>query len=432
MVQDIVIATLLNASVELPTRVHTRRNCHFSNVSCTNIFYEGPSLWDVYDHKRLLALLRFAGVSVVPPIRYRPMENTSLCFETSFRGPAVPRLHFPVAATRLENLTAASFNLTGVTCSFGLFDCCTRLVPDTIKAVELLKAVNFAFQSAQKFRAAALDVISAVNSKTEQHFSVAMHWRLDMDFILSAHVLSPQDYCIGMLDGIELIINRTSSENVDNSSIIDILVLGDSDVRDVQQILDGCNYREDHVPIYYKLHSKETLLSSDSPVLGDNNTDVKGQLDFELGAQADYFLGSPFSSFSVLIAFYRYSAPHHDPSKTVMAEVDVKDKLAKIFEVQFPYSDQLVAAKTKCTTLTEVARFFRAPLKPCVLLEFHDNRTTQLPLWLVRGTPRRQRHRGRRRSHNDEEISGWVMLLIIGIWWTVLALLIIFLVLVCR
>ena len=65
------------------------------------------------------------------------------------------------------------------------------------------------------------------------------------------------------------------------------------------------------------------------------------QVDFELGFKADFFIGSPFSSFSALIAHGRTNAHPNtfpfDAERTRMAEIDVADKLANIFAITWPY-----------------------------------------------------------------------------------------------
>eukprot|EP00008_Paramoeba_atlantica_P009443 CAMPEP_0201491010 /NCGR_PEP_ID=MMETSP0151_2-20130828/28294_1 /ASSEMBLY_ACC=CAM_ASM_000257 /TAXON_ID=200890 /ORGANISM="Paramoeba atlantica, Strain 621/1 / CCAP 1560/9" /LENGTH=365 /DNA_ID=CAMNT_0047877197 /DNA_START=200 /DNA_END=1297 /DNA_ORIENTATION=+ len=350
IVQDITVATLLGGQVELPTHVYTRRNCNF-NIDCSEHFFLGPSLWEVYDLELTLTKLRIAGVSVSRNISKGKLQM-------------VPTM-WPVAATQItETKRAFQFISRFGTSSFGPTDndCCTKFIPDTVKAVELLKNVNHAFQSAQKFRVVAAKVLGSFKEKTQQNSVVTMHWRLEEDFTKAkGHSLSIETYCRAILHEITLAQERL----FDRWSKIHILVLGETEVESIAKILESCNERR----ILYQIHSKETLLKKNINLLSDENTDVKGQLDFELGVQSDFFLGSPFSSFSVLIAFYRFGSPTYRPELTVMATVDTADKLALIFQMQFPYSPHFVANTTKCTLISKVIPRYRQALHSCVLQE---------------------------------------------------------------
>ena len=165
-------------------------------------------------------------------------------------------------------------------------------------------------------------------------------------------------------------LNRSEVEK------IHFLILGEADVAKVAKILRSCETDR----MDYELHSKETLLSKEeSEILMSEYNDVKGQLDFELGSISDIFLGSPFSSFSVLIAFYRFASVNYNPGQTIMVKVDVKDQLARLFEVQFPYTSAVVAKKMKCTVISNLFLPARDALKHCAAQELlHFHHTTEL------------------------------------------------------
>ena len=374
IVQDITIAVLLDVPiVELPLRVYTRENCDVSSVNCSKIFKKGSLFSNVFDLERTVSMLKMIGVTIQPRSSKEKIESV--------------HLQWPIAASQLSKMSSKMVSKAQRLCSksdnyCSLADhhmCCTLLIPDTSDAVQILKFVNYAFQSAQTFKDEAAKVIDLFKKKTRQDLVITMHWRLDEDFIESKdHKLSPSEYCEGMLGGLELLLNRTLSHHTTTTTtrltnLVHVIVLGAFEVEKVKTFLDSCSMKRNSHPIgrLYEFHSKETLLSkSDSTILSGVETDVKGQLDFELGSVSDFFLGSPFSSFSVLIAFYRYSSPNYNPVQTIMAEVDVKDHLARLFEVQFPFSHEFEEDKLKCTkAFNSSPEFFHGLLSSCAAHE---------------------------------------------------------------
>ena len=369
IVQDITLATLLGASVELPTHVYSRRKCNDS-VRCSTTFERGPSLWDVYDEKRTLETLKNVGVSVVEQKQGYDTDSTSQTFRTISR-------FWPNAASHLEllhqNFARRCLDNSSV-CSFGEHpnDCCLKLIPNTKESIRLLKSVNDAFQSAHKFKIGASKIISSFKKETKQNVTIAIHWRLDEDFVKSTvHALTSQKYCEEMLKEIKLVSNRISGGgglHRNESRIVHLLVLGDSNIGKVMNVLESCSGGN----VFYQLHSKETLLlkdGSDNILTEEQFTDVKGQLDFELGLRSDDFIGTPFSSFSVLIAFSRFHSSNRNSFnsfRTIMANVDVKDYLGKILMIQFPYSHELEANKVKCTNLVNLDILLLDSFQSCV------------------------------------------------------------------
>ena len=364
IVQDITLATLLGASVELPTHVYSRKNCHYS-IKCSTTFERGPSLWDVYDEKRTLETLKNAGVSVVEQKQEYDSNSTPQTFRTISRlwpnaASHVSRLNQNFAQECLDNSSVCSFGENPI-------DCCLKLIPNTKESIRLLKSVNDAFQSAHKFKIGASKIISSFKKETKQNVTIAIHWRLDEDFVKSTvHTLTSQKYCEEMLKEIKLVSNRISGGGgLHHNGIVHLLVLGDSNVRKVMNALESCSGGN----VFYKLHSKETLLlkdGSDNILTEEQFTDVKGQLDFELGLRSDDFIGTPFSSFSVLIAFSRFHSSNRNSFRTIMANVDVKDHLGKILMIQFPYSHELEAKKAKCASLVNLNSLMLDSLQSCV------------------------------------------------------------------
>lgn len=100
--------------------------------------------------------------------------------------------------------------------------------------------------------------------------------------------------------------------------------------------------------------------------------DLLAMVDFEIGKRVDLFLGSPFSSFSALIAFSRIDNNNNNidsenydlvPSfssalslkMTIMPpQLDVDDNLAKLLRIQFPHHPSAVAPDP-CASLVAVA-----------------------------------------------------------------------------
>ena len=360
MVQDITIAILFNISIELPSYIYTRKNCNFSDVSCSVDFIKAP-LWDVFDKERTLSRLRMLGVKIVPSVENH--NKTRL-----FAG------EWPFAVTQLLKRTSSiqeRCQQNSTFCVLGANTCCIRLVPNTKNSVRILKEVNRAFRSGWNFKVEAAKVISAFKKKTQQQLVVTMHWRLDEDFVRSQHHhLSPESYCKEMMKVLNFadVISNQRDQTTSSNTTFHILVLGAFDVTKVKTFfLDVCGKKTRART--YEFHSKETLIPrSESSILQDERTDVKGQLDFELGSLSDIFLGSPFSSFSVLIAFRRFGSLDYNPDRTIMPKMDTKDHLALFFLSQFPYTHALAENKKKCSILKMHPRF-RSKLEQCIAEE---------------------------------------------------------------
>jgi hypothetical protein len=101
----------------------------------------------------------------------------------------------------------------------------------------------------------------------------------------------------------------------------------------------------DRRTLLFVCHSKMSLVPDMNLVDISPSEDARGQVDFEIGVRAPAFIGSPFSSFSVLIAFQRSyhnnanesGGSRHLPTTTSMIDLDTVGKLGVIFKLQFPY-----------------------------------------------------------------------------------------------
>ena len=143
IVQDAVIAALLGAAVELPSFLRTRRRCGY-RAGCYQD-YEGTVPFDaVYDRERVVEGLRRAGVCVVDT-------------RSEGRAPELAGALWPTTASQLGpgGDVARRYDLRGGVWSLGgEEDCCTKLVVDTRRSLDLLTSVNAAFSSARRMRRA--------------------------------------------------------------------------------------------------------------------------------------------------------------------------------------------------------------------------------------------------------------------------------------
>lgn len=320
IVQDAVIASLLGAAVELPSVLRTRRRCGYK-ARCYQD-YGGTVPFDaVYDRERVVEGLRRAGICVVDT-------------RGEGRAPELAGAPWPATASRLVpgGDVARRYDLRGGVWSLGgEEDCCTKLVVDTRWSLELLTSVNAAFSSARRIRRAAHEVsrnLEKATGRAGEHAAVALHWRADEDFVRSAHGLDPRAYAKAVCGALAGVARGRSQMKT-----LDVFVLGDADRARIRQI-DADLRRHWSCP-RLRLHAKTTLGTEDAALASgpDGGDDVKGQVDFELGLRAAAFVGTPFSSFSVLIALARRA----EGRASLMLDVDVEDQLGRIFALTFPH-----------------------------------------------------------------------------------------------
>ena len=237
-------------------------------------------------------------------------------------------------------------------------ECCVRLVANTRRSAKLLTRVKAAFVPSRRIAAAVARTEARFRERTAAPL-VAIHWRADEDFVQSAHGLSADAAARAACDAIRPFASGHAV----------VLFLGDLDfdrMRTVAKSIDGAcgGGLRRHVTFT----TKGKLLEADGgldPWL-DTRDDVRGQVDYELGVRADHFIGSPFSSFSVLIALQRPSV------KTTMLAVDVQDRLGRIFALVFPYGDGAKthkARQTLCADIVNAHKAYNDSLAACVRRE---------------------------------------------------------------
>ena len=423
IVQDAVVATLLGAAVELPRYVRTRARCGYripprreitfsvrqgcrAGTSCYKNYSVLVPFGDVYDEAATVTALRAAGVCVtrthlpddarvpelagiawpvpasqLPTIVPRRPSAVDAVGDALRGNSSTPQFKRPRQTARLEararvralvrTMTEASDACDRVTVaasrhviSDGVYslggegECCVRLVANTRRSAKLLTRVNAAFAPSRRIAAAVARTEARFRERTAAPL-VAIHWRADEDFVQSAHGLSADAAARAACDAIRPFASGHAV----------VLFLGDLDfdrMRTVAKSIDGAcgGALRRHVAFT----TKGKLLEADGgldPWL-DTRDDVRGQVDYELGVRADHFIGSPFSSFSVLIALQRPSV------KTTMLAVDVQDRLGRIFALVFPYGDGAKthkARQTLCADIVNAHKAYNDSLAACVRRE---------------------------------------------------------------
>ena len=155
-----------------------------------------------------------------------------------------------------------------------------------------------------------------------------------------------------------------------------------------------------------RLYSKETLLPKVkwSAWFGGYD-DLVGMVDLEIAHRATAFVGSPFSSFSVVAAALRrvpctaagncsYALPpgapppdHNYSTDTEMVPVDVSDQLGRVYALHFPYTDE--EPEDRCETLAALHDW----KKPggdwsCPTTRLHKQGSSALDPYLLQPRPR--------------------------------------------
>jgi hypothetical protein len=106
--------------------------------------------------------------------------------------------------------------------------------------------------------------------------------------------------------------------------------------------------------------------------------DARGQVDFEIGIRAPAFIGSPFSSFSVLIAFKRsymennndnanesIGSSHQSTTTTAMIDLDIASNIAAIFKLQFPYDRDNGMSDNPCADMIQAFDLITIAMMGC-------------------------------------------------------------------
>lgn len=320
IVQDIAAAASLGLAVRLPDSLTSRRSCHYRS-ECYLDYRRSVDFWAVFDKEATLAALRpLVTVDETP----RPS------------GESVAPLGWPLAHSRLTGARGAVARWIATTSNSSMYladprYCCLLLVPDTTRAVTLLARANSALVSSKRTRDHARDVLASYRSRVPRGKTCAVHWRDDDDFVVSEHKLDRERYTQRMVAAIKA---------VDGDCGGALLLLGDVPTVRLRPLLAAMNGIRIH-----RLFTKQSLMKSTNWSHEYQGwDDLVGMVDFEIGTLVDVFVGSPFSSFSVLIAVARGDTRGPTTAVTVMPQdIDVDDNLARLFRIQFPYSWSVVA-----------------------------------------------------------------------------------------
>ena len=382
IVSDIVGAILIGAAVQLPAKLAARRSCHF-RVECYKNYEPVLPIWDVFDEATTLKALKQAGACMAPARR----ETTTSPVYIKRARADLQYLRTPIAASQLERLAANESLVNGKgqplrRISFGgSGDCCVLFVPDSMKARRLFREVNAAFATAPALSSISRSVLSRFRETTGGGRTLALHWRAETDMSQSSHALNIADYVRGVID---LLAKHQQPPRTH------CILLGDHDEAETRAVAAQLGAASS----WLTLHSKATLIGAfraSVPRALANLDDAVGMIDFEIGAQADLFIGAPFSSFSVMIALARAAASdgrRRQQLTTLMATgADTVDRLGEIFAAAFPFRS--VVHADPCATLIKVhpAYATRAGLTNCRTRGLDEIRLLSIPHCDACGVP---------------------------------------------
>jgi hypothetical protein len=343
IVQDIMTARLLGAAIELPEYLNTRLNCHNMHA-CYKNYQPGVKLWDVFDREKTERDLESAGVCIFNPQNYpiaSGMEPMPLKVPSPYTN---EKLHKYIKDSNAQ-LSDGYWSLGNDQ------DCCSKYIPNDKKSVNLLRNINGAFHGVSSITSIAKSVISTLQQQNK-NLAIALHWRQDEDFVKTAHALNADKYFNAVIKILIKILKQSASSNP--KRILNVILLGDLNVT---QSLNIQNQLNQHERLNVIVHTKNTLLPHvNFDTMFHGADDVKGQVDFEIGVHADYFIGSPFSSMSVLIAFHR--------DRLIVSGEQEKLKASKS-SVKTPSSSSSTSSKSKSsstTTVTTAAPVTTAPV----------------------------------------------------------------------
>jgi hypothetical protein len=328
IVQDILGAVILGANVQLPPLLYSREGCHYQG-HCFNSYSSNVPLWDVYDRETTLRLLGEFGICVVEP-NHGGHSNVT--------APLLPAV-WPMSTSQLSHMAHdGSLRLgNGVWTLAGVNKCCTILVPDSIETADLLRQINFAFQTSLHMSEFALQVgRGAMIEAGPLSTYVALHWRNNEDFTQTAHKLNSTAYNIAAARSLQVMRTKLS---ISREAPLHVVVLGDLNMTALKAIEATVNRVSASLEPAggdgrFVFHSKVSLVPTMNLTNISPSEDVRGQVDFEIGVRAPAFIGSFFSSFSVLVAFQR---SYQSRPQTAMLYVDTTANMGAILKLQFPY-----------------------------------------------------------------------------------------------
>ena len=272
------------------------------------------------------------------------------------------RFRWPVAASDVARSRTLVNRFVGTHPYVGFGDpghCCTHLLPDSPAAAAALRRAHRAFAPASAAAAAAARVLDAFREGDDVDEACVAHWRDEDDFVASEHALDRAAYRAAMVRALDPC--RAA------------LLVGDVSRARLGELRG--------IPGLPTLYAKTSLLPGVDWAAAFGGEDLASMVDSRVAEAADRFVGSPFSSFSALVAFAR------GPERTAMADVDVADALGALFEAQFPAD--AAAVGDPCASLVSASEKFakrlvrhtcavgaeRAPLADDELFDLREKKT---------------------------------------------------------
>ena len=272
------------------------------------------------------------------------------------------RFRWPVAASDVARSRTLVNRFVGTHPYVGFGDpghCCTHLLPDSPAAAAALRRAHRAFAPASAAAAAAARVLDAFREGDDVDEACVAHWRDEDDFVTSEHALDRAAYRAAMIRALDPC--RAA------------LLVGDVSRARLGELRG--------IPGLPTLYAKTSLLPGVDWAAAFGGEDLASMVDSRVAEAADRFVGSPFSSFSALVAFAR------GPERTAMADVDVADSLGALFEAQFPAD--AAAVGDPCASLVSASEKFakrlvrhtcavgaeRAPLAADELFDLREKKT---------------------------------------------------------
>ena len=321
--QSVFVAAMMNSTLVLPNLLPVRQNCNYK-FDCHKDFNTMSKLDTFYDVKLITRELARMGVSV------EIAESGA-----SHAADMTRTIRFPSDGNTLRaRFREMSKDERSTYWTIPGRICCTEVVPTRTSDVSLLRKANKALVASGSVRWLARQVISAMKSLG---VTTSLHWRAEEDMV-RAHALDKEAYSMHVRNALR---NQSA-----------VMVLGESPSRSVIEWME-----KEGVHVY----TKDSLLPRSKPLRGALD-DVRALVDFEVGCRSSVFIGSPFSSFSVMVANIR-ALNSIAQKNTRMLDVDVVDKLAKIFSIHFPWKDTL--SDNPCRQLLKLHPFGRRTTWSC-------------------------------------------------------------------
>jgi hypothetical protein len=376
IVQDIYIAVIMGANVELPEMLYGRVGCHYQE-NCYNDYTSVGTvpIWHVFDKESTLRWLHEFGVCVVEQGDHDTINETPQPVGGIW-SMSTSQLSHMLETGSMRLPSGRRWHLGGVD------NCCIKFVPDSVEAADLLRQINFSFETSRIMNEAAQRVERAVsqsidkrNSRKQQTANnnsnyVALHWRNDEDFTGQVHKLSSTAYLVAASRALQ---NMRTTLSISSDMPLHVVVLGDLNNTALQAVEDAVNavaMGDKRRDLLFVCHSKMSLVPDMNLADISPSEDARGQVDFEIGVRAPFFIGSPFSSFSVFIAFKRSynnnkSVSSYQQSTTAMIDADTADKMGAIFKLQFPYDGNDGMSDNPCADMIQVHDEIKSEMMGC-------------------------------------------------------------------